>query len=212
MRWLPYESFMRTNAMWPFHSHWRSVAVRKFCAYEGSEIPNLRKCGVTKYRKTPLISTYIISGLAMVQVLIFGAVLTFGGMIRRRQKSCKEEVCSILFSVDNALLCMFQQLWTNFQDIGVLIFGGLCTFGALRPTANFCKKWRGTYFRRGTYLRGFTVFWNYSIWFEIELRSLYPSAVQRSVFRTEPHTAKPLYWCYCCCYGCCCYCCCRRSR
>ena len=41
-----------------------------------------------EYRKT-LLSTYVISGLAMVQVLIFGAVLTFGGgggMIRRRQK------------------------------------------------------------------------------------------------------------------------------
>ena len=33
----------------------------------------------------------------------------------------------------------------------------VCTFGALQWTANFCKKWRGTYFRRGTYLRGFTV-------------------------------------------------------
>ena len=29
---------------------------------------------------------------------------------------------------------------------------GVCTFGALQPTANFRKKWRGTYFRRGTYL------------------------------------------------------------
>ena len=28
----------------------------------------------------------------------------------------------------------------------------------MQPTANFRKKWRGTYFRRGTYLRGFTVF------------------------------------------------------
>ena len=34
---------------------------------------------------------------------------------------------------------------------------GVCTFGALQPTANFIKNWRGTYFRRGTYLRGFTV-------------------------------------------------------
>ena len=31
------------------------------------------------YRKTPLISTYVFSGLATEQVLIFGAVLTFGG-------------------------------------------------------------------------------------------------------------------------------------
>ena len=34
---------------------------------------------------------------------------------------------------------------------------GVRTFGALQPTANFSKNWRGTYFRRGTYLRGFTV-------------------------------------------------------
>ena len=31
------------------------------------------------YRKTPLISTYVFSGLATEHVLIFGAVLTFGG-------------------------------------------------------------------------------------------------------------------------------------
>ena len=80
-------------------------------------------------------------------------------MIRRRQKSCKGEVCSILIvlSVDNALLCMFQRVWTYFQDIKQYLYSGVCTFGALQQTANFCKKWRGTYFRRGTYLRGFTV-------------------------------------------------------
>ena len=31
------------------------------------------------YRKTPLISTYVFPGLATAQVLILGAVLTFGG-------------------------------------------------------------------------------------------------------------------------------------
>ena len=37
---------------------------------------------------------------------------------------------------------------------------GVCTFGALQPIANFRKTWTGTYFRRGTYLRGFTIFPN----------------------------------------------------
>ena len=31
---------------------------------------------------------------------------------------------NLVLSVDNALLCMFHRLWTYFQDIGVLIFGG----------------------------------------------------------------------------------------
>ena len=49
-----------------------------------------------KYCKTPLISTYVFSGLATVQVLIFGGpYLLSGGMIRRGEKSSKEEVCSI---------------------------------------------------------------------------------------------------------------------
>ena len=52
-----------------------------------------------------------------------------------------------------------QALCTYFQDTGVLISSlfGVCTFGVLQPTANFSKNWMGTYFRRGTYLRGFMV-------------------------------------------------------
>ena len=79
----------------------------------------------------------------MVQVLIFGAVLTFGGYDKAEAKILQGRgLFSLVISVDNALLCMVQQLWTYFQDIGVLRFGGggVCTFGALRPTANFCKK------------------------------------------------------------------------
>ena len=49
---------------------------------------------------------------------------------------------------------------------------GVCTFGALQPTANFSKNWRGTYFRRGTYLRGFTVFMRVLI-------ALWPSHIRR---------------------------------
>ena len=81
---------------------------------------------LSEYRKTPLISTYVISGLAMVQVLIFGAVLTFGGYDKAEAKILQgRSLFNLVFSVDNALLCMFQQLWTYFQDIGVLIFGGM---------------------------------------------------------------------------------------
>ena len=83
-----------------------------------------------QYRKTPLISTYVISGLAMVQVLIFGAVLTFRGYDKAEAKILQgRSRFNLVFSADNALLCMFQQLWTHFQDIGVLIFGGYVLSG-----------------------------------------------------------------------------------
>ena len=38
-----------------------------------------KKRKIREYRKTPLISTYVFSGLGTEEVLIFGAVLTFGG-------------------------------------------------------------------------------------------------------------------------------------
>ena len=47
-----------------------------------------------------------------------------------------------------ALIC------TYVEDTGVW---GVCTFGAFQPTAKFSKTIKGTYFWRGTYLRGFTV-------------------------------------------------------
>ena len=52
-------------------------------------------------------------------------------MIRRGEKSSKEEVCStrLVISVENTLLCMFQRLCTYFQDTGVLIFGGYVLSG-----------------------------------------------------------------------------------
>ena len=63
----------------------------------------------------------------MVQVLIFGAVLTFGGHDRAEAKILQgRRLFNLVFPIDNALLCMFQQLWIHFQDIGVLIFGGMC--------------------------------------------------------------------------------------
>ena len=83
-----------------------------------------------KYCKTPLISTYVFSGLAMVQVLIFGAVLTFGGYDKEKAKILQgRSLLNLVLSVDNALLCMFQRVWTYFQDIGVLIFGGYVLSG-----------------------------------------------------------------------------------
>ena len=109
------------------------------------------------YCKTPLISTYLFSGLATEQVLIFGAVLIFGGMIRRRQKSCKEGVCSIQCFPHTRRCCACFSDYVHTSRIQGYLYSGVSTFGALQPTANFNKNWRGTYFRRGTYLRGFTV-------------------------------------------------------
>ena len=110
------------------------------------------------YCKAPLICTYVFSGLATEQVLNFGGVLTFGGMIRRSEKILQvlRSLFNPVISAHNTLLYMFQRLCTYFQDRGVLIIG-VCTFGALQPTAIFSKSWRGTSFRKGIYLRGFTV-------------------------------------------------------
>ena len=58
-----------------------------------------------------------------------------------------------MLSVENTLLCMFQRLCTYFQDTGGTFIWGVCTFGALQPTANFRKKWRVLIF--GGVLTGF---------------------------------------------------------
>ena len=66
----------------------------------------------------------------MVRVLIFGAVLTFGGHDKAEAKILQgRSLFNLVSSVDNALLCMFQQLWTYFQDIGVLRFAGYVLSG-----------------------------------------------------------------------------------
>ena len=77
-------------------------------------------------------------------------------MIRRSENPARKS--SVQFSAfrrQNAVVHV-STIMHILQDIGVLIFG-VWTFGALHPAANFSKNWRGTYFRRGTYLRGFTV-------------------------------------------------------
>ena len=105
------------------------------------------------YRKTPLISTYVFSGLATEQVLIFGAVLTFGvgaGYDKAEAKILQgRSLFNPVLSAHKTLLCMFQRLCTGYRGDYIR---GVCTFGALQPTANFSKNWRCTYFRRGTYL------------------------------------------------------------
>ena len=78
-------------------------------------------------------------------------------MIRRRQKSCKEGVCSIQCFPHTKRCCACFSDYVHTSMIQGYLYSGVCTFGALQPTANFSKNWRGTYFRRGTYLRGFTV-------------------------------------------------------
>ena len=86
------------------------------------------------YCKTPLISTYVFSGLATEQVLIFGAVLIFRGMIRRRQKSCKEGVCSIQCFPHTRRSCGCFSDYVHTSRIQGYLYsggGGVCTFGAL---------------------------------------------------------------------------------
>ena len=85
---------------------------------------------------------YVFSGLATVQVLIFGGYLLFFGGGGYDKAECKilqgRSLFNPILSVNNTLLRMFQQLCSYFQDTGVLIFG-VFTFGALEPTANLSK-------------------------------------------------------------------------
>ena len=82
------------------------------------------------YRKTPLISTYVFSGLATEQVLIFGAVLTFGGYDKTEWKILQgRSLFNPVLSAHNTLLCMFQRLCTYFQDTGVLKIAGYVLSG-----------------------------------------------------------------------------------
>ena len=82
------------------------------------------------YRKTPLISTYVFSGLATEQVLIFRAVLIFGGYDKAEAKILQgRSLFNPVLSAHKTLLCMFQRLCTYFQDTGVLIFGGYVLSG-----------------------------------------------------------------------------------
>ena len=109
------------------------------------------------YCKTPLISTYVFSGLATVQVLIFGAVLTFGGYDKAGWKIQQgRSLFNLVISVEKTLLCMFQRLCTYFQDTGVLIFGGMY-FRGIAADSKFQEKMKGYLFSEGTDLRGFTV-------------------------------------------------------
>ena len=104
---------------------------------------------------------YVLSGLATELVLIFGAVLTFGGIIRRNEKSCKEGVRLIQCFPHTTRCCACFRDYAHTSSIWGYLYsgggGGGCTFGALQPTAMFSKNRRGTYFWRGTYLQCFTV-------------------------------------------------------
>ena len=85
---------------------------------------------IPQYCKTPLISTYIFSGLATEQVLIFGAVLIFGGYNKAEAKVLQgRSLFNPVLSAHKTQLCMFQRLCTYFQDTGVLIFGGYVLSG-----------------------------------------------------------------------------------
>ena len=109
-----------------------------------------------RHRKTPLISTYVFSGLATVQVLIFrGPYLLSGGMIRRSEISSKEEVCSILCFLWKTSCCACFSDYVHTSRIQQYLYLGVCTFGALQPTANFRKKMKGYLFSEGYLFTGF---------------------------------------------------------
>ena len=109
------------------------------------------------YRKTPLISTYVFSGLATVQVLIFGGRTYFRGYDKAGWKILPgRSLFNLVLSVENTLLCMFQRLCTYFQDKGYLYLGGMY-FRGIAADSKFQEKMKGTYYRRGTFLQGFTV-------------------------------------------------------
>ena len=111
-----------------------------------------------EYCKTPLISTYVFSGLATEQVLIFGAVLTFGGYDKAGAKILQgRSLFNPVLSAHNTLLRMFQRFGTYFQDTGVLIFGGYVLSGHCNPQQISVKTEGVLVFGGGTYLRGFTV-------------------------------------------------------
>ena len=93
------------------------------------QLETLRASGV-EYRKTPSISTYVFSGLATDQVLIFRAILTFGGYDKAEWKILQgRSPFNPVLSAHNMLLCIFQRLCTYFQYTGVLIFGGYVLSG-----------------------------------------------------------------------------------
>ena len=77
-------------------------------------------------------------------------------MIRRRQKSCKEGVCSIqcFTAAHKKLSCMFQRLCTYFQHTGVLIFGGYVLSGHCNQQ-QISVKTEGYLFSEGYLFTGF---------------------------------------------------------
>ena len=97
------------------------------------------------YCKTPLISMGVFSGLATVQVLIFG-----GYDKADWKKTCKEGVCSFQCFPQTTRSCACFSDHAHTSGIQGYLYwggggGGGRTFGALQPTGN--------------YLLGFTVFW-----------------------------------------------------
>ena len=74
-----------------------------------------------------------------------------------KNPACKESVQSSAFRRQHAVVRVSAIMYILPGYRGTYIWG-VCTFGALQPAANFSNKRRGTYFRRGTYLRGLTAF------------------------------------------------------
>ena len=93
--------------------------------------------------------------LATEQVLIFGAVLTFGGYDKAEAKILQgRSLFNPMLSAHNTLLCMFQRLCTYFQYTGVLIFGGYVLSGHCNQQ-QISVKTEGYLFSEGYLFTGF---------------------------------------------------------
>ena len=90
----------------------------------------------------------------MVQELVFGGRTYFRGYDKTEWKILKGmSLFNPVISVDSTLLTTCACFRDNGHTprIQGFLYSGVCTFGALQPTENISKNWRGTY------LRGFTV-------------------------------------------------------
>ena len=132
------------------HQHFPLLFAKCKAMFSFHIVPNLmRLWRIFIYRKALLISTYVFSGLATEQVLIFGTVLTFGGGGGYdkdwgvKNPARKESVQSSAYRRQHTFLhvSVIMHILPGYRGTYIR---RVCTFGALQPGANFSKSWRGT--------------------------------------------------------------------
>ena len=110
---------------------------------------------IKTYRKTPVNKYVRIFGISHGAGTYFrGPYLLSGGMIRRGEKSGKEDLFNLVLSAENTLLCKFHRLYTYFQDTGVLILGGMY-FRGIAADSKFQGEMKGYLFSEGYLFTGF---------------------------------------------------------